>query len=229
VNPATETDANPEPATVFIVDDDPAALDSLSAALGESGAAIETFPSAESFLAKVGPQRHGCAVLDLVMNPIDGLQLQQLMRQNDIHLPTIIVTAYPDVPSAVKTLSNGALTYIPKPCPTGELVAYVRKALAVDQKRRARQQRRAELSRCFSTLTPSERQVLGRLIDGQANKQIAADLQVGLRTVELRRSKLFQKTGARSLAELVRLKIELDMLMRQEQNGTSTPPLVDSS
>jgi len=196
--------------TVFVVDDDAAALESISAALTARGWDVELFSSAEAYLDQLDPNRPGCLVLDLRLQGMDGMALQQELLSRRVTVPIVIVTAYPDVPSAVTTIGDGAVAYLTKPHRDGDLQRYVEKAVEDDRKYRARHGRRLELARRFGKLTDSECHVLDRLMDGQPNKEIAAALKLGLRTVELRRAKIFEKTGARSLAELIRLKLELD-------------------
>lgn len=198
--------------TVFVVDDDAAALESISAVLKARGWDVELFSSAEAYLEQLDPRRPGCLVLDLRLQGMDGLELQRELLSRRVTVPIVIITAYPDVPSAVTTIADGAVAYLTKPHRDGDLQRAVVKALEDDRKYRARHGRRLELARRFGKLTDSEREVLTRLMDGQPNKEIAAALKLGLRTVELRRAKIFEKAGARSLAELIRLKLELDQL-----------------
>jgi FixJ family two-component response regulator len=198
--------------TVFVVDDDPAALESISAAMNARGRRAELYASAEAYLEQFDPRRPGCLVLDLRLGGMDGVALQQELIRRDATMPIVVITAYPDVPSAVSTIGEGAVAYLTKPYREGELQQCVDKALEQDRRQRAVQSRRGELARRFATLTDSEREVLDRLMRGQPNKEIAAELSLGLRTVELRRAKIFEKVEARSLAELIRLKTELDHL-----------------
>jgi len=210
--------------TVFVVDDDPAVRDSLTAVMKARGQSAEAYRSAEDFLERWDPRRPGCLVLDMCLDGMSGLDLQRQLRQRGMRLPVIAISGYPDVSAAVAAMTEGAITYLEKPCHDGELYRHVLAAIDQDRGLRRREARRLELARRFAKLTGSEQEVLARLSDGQPNKQIASEMGLGLRTVELRRAKILQKVEARSLAELIRLKLELESLSNHGARPSEAKP-----
>lgn len=194
--------------TVFVVDDDADVRDSIAAMLSSKGLDAKSYLSAERFLEDFDPAWHGCLVADIRMAGLSGLELQQELLRRRINLPVIIITGYGDVPSATVAMRSGAVTYLQKPCSEQELWESITTALERDSQRMQEEMRQEELRVRFSRLTPQEHQVLEKLILGTPNKVIAAQLEIGLRTVELRRANLMKKLEARSLAELVRLNME---------------------
>jgi two-component system, LuxR family, response regulator FixJ len=195
--------------TIFVVDDDPAARESVAALIKSRGMPVETFDSAEAFLAAFDPSRRGCLVLDVRMNGMSGLDLQERLAASGAMLPVIIITGHADVPMAVRAMQSGAVTFLEKPCADQELWANVQKALETDSRQEQQSARKAEVANRLATLTPAERQVLNLLMSGKPNKSIAAELDLGLRTVELRRSMIMKKMDAESLAELVRMVLSI--------------------
>ena len=193
---------------VFVVDDDSDLRDSLVAMISSRGLATRSYASAEEFLDDFDPLWHGCLVADMRMTGISGLELQQRLLQQQISLPVIIITGYGDVPSATTAMRHGAVTFLQKPCPEQELWESICTVLDQDRQHLEEETRLEELRGRFSRLTPQEHQVLEKLIVGTPNKVIAAQLEIGLRTVELRRANVMKKLEARSLAELVRLNME---------------------
>ena len=206
------------PPTVFVVDDDPAARDSVAALVSSKGLAVECFESAEEFLATYDRSRPGCLIDDLRMDGMDGLQLQQRLIEKGIRLPVILISAYANVPTAVIAMNRGAITFLEKPCGDHELWTNIRKAIRRDQQHRSDQAARDEISRRLATLTDPERDVLECLRRGSMNKVIAAELDIGLRTVELRRANIMKKMEANSLAQL------LKTIMSSESDGDTKPP-----
>jgi two-component system, LuxR family, response regulator FixJ len=192
-------------ATVFVVDDDPAARDSVAALVRAQGLQVETYPSAEDFLAAYDANRFGCAVVDMRMAGMTGVEMLETLRGKGSTLPIIIITGFGDIPTAVRALRAGAFTFLEKPCQEHELSAAIGKAL--DQSQHAqRQHAEAETIRERRTkLTPEEHRVMQAMVAGKPNKQIASELDIGLRTVELRRANVLKKMEAESLADLVRL------------------------
>jgi two-component system, LuxR family, response regulator FixJ len=197
-----------EEATVFIVDDDPAARESVAAVVESRGLHVRQFESAEEFLKHFSGERNACVLVDVRMAGMSGLELQEELVRSGRLIPTIILTGYGDVAMAVKAMQSGAVTFLEKPCPQEELWSSIERALALAQRLDQSTDRKAELQGRFRQLTGSERDVLSRVLDGQANKRIAADLDIGLRTVELRRSYIMKKTHAASLSELIRMAME---------------------
>lgn len=191
--------------TVFIVDDDEAVRGGLALVIRAAGLAVECYASAVEFLERCGPECRGCLVLDLRMPGLDGLGLQEQLAARGVTLPIIFLTGHGDVPAAVRALQGGAMDFIQKPIRGEVLLERIREGLARDARRREEAARRAEVNERLAALTPREREVMRRIVAGQANKVVAAELRISERTVELHRSRIMRKTGARSVAELVRL------------------------
>ncbi len=198
--------------TVFIVDDDPAARDSLAAMIRSRGMAVESYASAEEFFGQFDRGRLSCLVTDVRMAGMSGLNLLERLKQERIPLPAVVITGYGDVPTAVEAMRAGAVTFLEKPCGEGDLWKSIGEAIEMHRRLRHRQDRLADIQARFARLTPGEAQVLERLIAGKPNKAIAADLQIGLRTVELRRANVMKKIQVESVAELVRLAMEVDRI-----------------
>jgi FixJ family two-component response regulator len=212
--------------TVFVVDDDPAARDSLAALIESRGLRVATFVSAEDVLQRYvsppaesenGETAHAaheeigepeCFIFDLRMSGMSGIELQTELRRRGITTPVIIITAYGTVNTAVKAMQSGVVTFLEKPCPENLLWESITRALEQNQQRRQRQAQQAEIRRRLDKLTDSEHTVLHHLLEGKPNKVIAAELGMGLRTVELRRANVLKKMRAGSIAELVRLILE---------------------
>jgi two-component system response regulator FixJ len=196
--------------TVFVVDDDPAARGSVAALVASHGLAVESFASAEDFLAAYDPARRGCLIADVRMAGMSGLDLQQQLAAKGSALPVIIITGFADIPMAVRAMQSGAITVLEKPCADKELWQSILVALDWEEKAQLDRQDRAEIIARRASLTPGEVEVLDRLCAGKPNKLIAVELGLGLRTVELRRATLMKKMHADSLAELVRLVLVAD-------------------
>lgn len=200
----------PREPIVYVVDDDPGVLDSIRLLLRSVGLTARTFESASAFLDAFDPDEPGCVVLDVRMPGMSGLDLQERLREMDAGLPIVFVTAHGDIPMAVQAVKAGALDFIPKPFRDQDLLDRVQHAIVVDaQQRRERQEHQGLTSR-YESLSPREREVLELVVDGKANKVIAAELGISQRTVEIHRARVMQKMGAESLPDLVRLKLELD-------------------
>lgn len=191
--------------TVFVVDDDEAARDSLTILLEASGFRVAAFASAEAFLATHDPGRRGCALIDVRMPGMDGLQLQRELRARDIGLPAIVITGHGDVPLAVAAMKAGAIDFIEKPYAETALLEAVRRGLAFADEV-GREARLAAVAReRIGRLTPREREVLIQLVHGHPNKAVARNLSLSPRTVEIHRARVMEKLEAKSLPEVVRL------------------------
>jgi two-component system response regulator FixJ len=191
--------------TVFIVDDDPAARDSVAAMVRSKGLPVVTYGSAEEFLAAYDPTRTGCLVVDVRMTGMTGLDLQEVLRQKGSRLPVIVITGFGDVPTAVRAMKAGAFTFLEKPCRDQELPSCIQKAIDAASHSQSEQIRKADIEVRMATLTADELRVMKEMVAGKPNKVVAAELDIGLRTVELRRANVLKKMQADSLAELVRL------------------------
>jgi two-component system, LuxR family, response regulator FixJ len=194
---------------IFVVDDDPAARESVAAMVAARGMAAETYASAEEFLARFDRGRPGCLIVDLRMGGISGLELQRKLREEGILLPFIVITAYGDVPTAVAAMRTGALTFLEKPCSHEDLWESICRGLEEHRRQREAESRRLALAARRDALTPQEAQVMRMMLDGVPNKMIASQLGIGLRTVELRRARILKKMDVASLVDLVRIDLEL--------------------
>jgi FixJ family two-component response regulator len=199
-------------ATVFVVDDDAAARESVLALVSLKGVRAQGFASAEEFLANYTPEMTGCLVVDVRMTGMSGLQLLQQLQAKKSTLPAIVITGYADVPMAVKAMQSGAMTFLEKPCQEQELWQAIQQALDKEQSLLAARRQQGEVESRLATLTEDEVAVLHKLLEGLPNKRIAVDLDIGLRTVELRRSNIMKKMSANSLPELVRMAILVGFL-----------------
>lgn len=192
-----------EPATVFLIDDDAAVRDALELTLTMAGLDVEAYASAEAFLQQWVPGRAGCLVLDVEMPGMSGLQLQQALAARDIRLPILFLSGHGDIPMAVRALKAGAVDFLPKPCRGSKLLERVREALALDAVERRESARRASVLQRFERLTPREREVMEAVVSGQSSKEVARDLGLSYRTVEIHRARVMDKMTAGSLPELV--------------------------
>lgn len=191
--------------TVFIVDDDVAVRDALRLLISSADLAVETFADAREFLAAFSGDRTGCLVLDVRMPEIDGLELQRQLAARGSRLPIIILTGHGDVPMAVEALRAGAVDFIQKPFESKRLLASIEEAIAVDVRARSQQTDIAEIESRIASLTPREREVLDRIVDGLPTKAIAATLGSSFNTVQNQRASILKKMHAESVADLVRM------------------------
>jgi FixJ family two-component response regulator len=194
--------------TVFIVDDDPAFLESLSVLIGSMGLKTKTFASPDEYLQQFDPEAPGCLVLDVRMPKMSGLALQERLAQLPLRPPVIIMTGHAEVPTALRAMRQGAVDFLQKTFSEDELFEAIQRAITQDVEFRAAHSRRGALDARFSQLSPAEMQVLEQVLMGEANKRIAAKLGISRRTVEDRRARLMQKLGVETLADLVRLAVE---------------------
>ena len=194
-----------ENATVYIVDDDQQARESVSALVRSMGLNTELFSSAEEFLEQVDKDDRGCVITDLRMLGMSGVELQDALRQREIRLPVILITAYPRTSITVRAMKHGAITLLEKPYEDDDLWDAVRDGLQLDEQQRDKQDRLLEIRKRLELLSDKEQEVIDMMVEGTANKVIAKRLDVSIRTVENRRHDIFEKMQAKSLAELVRM------------------------
>lgn len=191
-------------AVIFIVDDDDAMRDSLSELLQAAGFRVRDFPSAKAFLAALA-EAPACAIVDIRMPEMDGLELQgELVRRGNA-LPIIFVTGHGDVPLAVRAMQAGAVDFLEKPYDDELLLKSVQRALELHARQRQAGVQTEESLRKYESLTAREKEVLAELVQGHPNKIIAHHLGISPRTVEIYRANVMEKMGVRSLSELVRL------------------------
>jgi two-component system response regulator FixJ len=191
--------------TIFLVDDDPAVLRSLTALVEVVFPKVKAYGSAAEFLVAYQSPCPGCLVLDVAMPGLNGLELQRKLTQDKIDLPIVFITGHGNVQMAVNAMQAGAVNFLEKPFREQELWDSIRKALELDAQNRRRKARRQRVEERLALLSEGERSVLNLILEGKLNKEIAAELGLSNRTVEDRRARLMKKMGARSVAELVQL------------------------
>jgi FixJ family two-component response regulator len=196
--------------SVFIIDDDPAVRQALTVLVRSMRLRAEAYESAQQFLDAWQAPRPGCLLLDVRMPGISGLELLEELSRREIRMPAIIMSAYGDVPMVVRAMKAGALNFLEKPCRDQQLWEAIQEALKWDAVHRQHAALRTKALRRLEHLTAGEHEVLRRLIDGKSNKTIATELNLSVRTIEVRRAKLMKKMKAESLAELVRLVLFAD-------------------
>jgi len=194
---------------VFIVDDDASFLRGVERLLRSNGYVTECFSSAGDFLARCPQGATGCVLADLQMPDMDGLALQAALAQSGNALPVVFLTGQGDIPSSVAAMRGGAEDFLVKTAPKEVVIAAIERALARDARERDQRARRHDQQSRFETLTPRERQVLSHVMQGQMNKQIAAELGIDERSVKRHRTNLTRKLEVKSVAELVQLAVEL--------------------
>ena len=191
--------------TVHIVDDDASFLAATARLLRASGFVVRTFASAADFLAQRKDDAPGCLVTDVRMPGMNGLELQAALAQSGNPLATLFLTGHGDIPSSVRAMRDGAEDFLEKRAPKEQLLEAVTRSLARDAREREARARQRDLRARFDALTPREFEVLGHVVQGRLNKQIAGDLGIHERTVKLHRTAITTKLGVQSVAELTRL------------------------
>jgi len=191
--------------TVYVVDDDAAVLKAVSRLLEFAGHRVETYGAPEDFLDALDAQADGCAVLDLAMPQLDGLQLQQALAARGSELPIIFLTGHGDIPTSVRAMKDGAADFLTKPVRKETLLGAVASALQRHAAARAEAAERRDIRARLATLTPREREVMAHVVAGKPNKRIAAELGTVVQTVKVHRGRVMHKMGAKSLADLVRM------------------------
>jgi FixJ family two-component response regulator len=191
--------------TVFIVDDDPGVLRALGRLVAAASYRARTFASPEAFLSQHDPAEPGCAVFDVAMPDVDGLELQQLLFDSGIERPIIFVTGKGDIPTSVRAMRAGAVDFLTKPVSGEALLGAVARARRLDAQARAARSATASIAARLARLTPREREVLTHVVAGRLNKQIAGDLGTVEKTIKVHRGRMMSKLGVRTVQDLVRL------------------------
>jgi FixJ family two-component response regulator len=192
---------------IHLVDDDPSVLRSLSRLLRSAGYQVEQFSSAEEFLLYRSkfPDAPGCAIVDLMLPGLTGLELQESLRQQKAPLPVIFLTGHGDIPSSVRAMKLDAVDFLTKPVCADDLLAAVQRAFAADAEAREARYRKQDILARYEKLTPREREVLALVVRGLLNKQIAFELGTVERTIKAHRAQIIAKMQVHSVAELVRI------------------------
>lgn len=197
----------PSAPTVYIVDDDAAVRDALGLSLGVRGYRTAIFADAESFLGACRPDWRGCILIDIRMPGMDGLALQRRLLELDCELPVVIMTGHGDVGSAREAFKSRAVDFLEKPLDHTKLVAAIDEALSQNEMRGQEAESRHVFAGLLATLTPREREVMDMIVGGRHNRDIAEEMGISARTVEVHKARVMQKLKVDSVAQLVRLSL----------------------
>ena len=189
--------------TVFIVDDDDAVRNALKSLVESIGIQTESFNSVHSFLDSYNPSMQGCLVLDVRLPGMSGLELQEYLQRQGIHIPIIFLSGHSNVSIAVRTMKAGAVDFLEKPFDDQMLLDTIQKAIDLEKNARWQQQRQAMIMDRIRCLSPREEEVLRLLMQGNSNKAIAAKMQLSAKTIETHRAHIMQKLGVNSMAGLM--------------------------
>jgi FixJ family two-component response regulator len=207
------------PPVVHIVDDDRDMRDSLAYLLRSVDIAVQVYATAAEFLALYRPTQPGCLLFDVRMPDISGLELYEQLVARGVTVPVIFMTAYADVPMAVRALKSGAVEFLEKPFNRQRLLERVQRAIADDLARRERGELWEHVALRLSDLTERERNVLDLVLTGLPNKAIASKLGITERTVELRRASLMKKLDVASVVELIRLMTQYEIFSESRKSA----------
>lgn len=192
---------------VFLVDDDHGVRETLHQMLEHEKLLVKSYPAAQAFLDDYDPAVPGCLVLDVRMPGMSGLELQEILAERQIKIPIIFITGYGDVPMSVKAIKAGAVDFLQKPFRKQSLLECVNRAMAEDMRSRQDNIQRIAIRNRFSRLTPREREIMEFIVVGKSNKEIAKELHISHRTVEIHRARVFDKMEANSLPDLIAMAV----------------------
>ena len=195
---------------IHVVDDDEALRDSMTWMLEGNNYTVATYDSADAFLRVISPVMVGCVVLDVRMPGMSGLELFEELGRRGCSLPVVFITGHGDVPMAVSALKKGAVDFIEKPFSEADMLRLIEQCLTLERGNRDKRLQEADTVRRLEHLTQREREVLGLIIVGKLNKQIADVLGISIKTVEVHRARVMEKMGVNSLAELVQHVVTVD-------------------
>jgi FixJ family two-component response regulator len=190
---------------VFVIDDDRGVREATKSLILSVGLRVETFRTAQEFLSRKRPDAPGCLVLDVRLPGLSGLDLQRELTKAGTPIPIVFITGHGDVPMSVQAMKAGAVEFLTKPFRDQQLLDAIQQAIDRDRVERRQRTEAAELRRRYELLTPREREVMGLVVAGLLNKQIAAELGTSEKTVKVHRGRVMAKLEVGSVAELVRL------------------------
>lgn len=211
---------NNDTAQVFIVDDDPQILTAFSRLLGAAGFSVKAFGSGHEFLSQHDDNVPGCALVDIRMGDINGLQVQEALASQGAERPIVFITGCDDVHIGVSAMKAGAVDYIMKPVQDTDLIAAVTTAIEADRGARATRRERRDLEERYHRLTAREREVMAHVTSGRLNKQIANDLGIVEKTTKVHRARVMAKMEVRSVAALVHIAERLGLVSGGDQGGS---------
>jgi FixJ family two-component response regulator len=199
----------PSNSIVYVVDDDVSVREALASLIGSVGLNVECFAFPQEFLRRCNGEGPSCLVLDVRMPGLSGLDLQRELARTGQPIPIVFISAYGDIPMAVRAMKAGAIEFLTKPFRDEDLLDAIRQALDRDQAARARHAELAGVTSRYAHLTTRQRQIAGKIVEGKLNKQIAAELELSEHTIKIHRRRIMERMGAANVALLVHLMEQL--------------------